>query len=115
MNSLKWVNAEIVKWQELLENFKEQLIRVKGTRNEQTTLNHIEAGELKLQYLQQIKTELEAWEVCKQNYHINKYGGERFTICIWLNTENCSFKSCAKYEDILKVKKALEVKDDIIK
>lgn len=63
MNSLKWINAEIVKWQEILEGFKKQLKEVKGTRNEQVTLNHIEIIELKLKYLQQIKAELEAWNI----------------------------------------------------
>lgn len=119
MNSLEFINAEIIKWQEILESFREQLTRVKGTRNEETTLNHIKANELKLQYLQQIKAELEAWYVCKQNAHINKYENinkkrkeNRFDITIWLNTENCGFKSCASYEDCLKVRKALEVKDE---
>ena len=73
MNSLEWINAEIIKWQEILDNFKKQLIRVKGTRNEQTTLNHIEANKLKLQYLHQIKSELEAWKETKK-YIILKEG-----------------------------------------
>lgn len=73
----------------------------------------------RLTILQQIKSELEAWEVCKKYYHINKYEDinkgrdkKRFDITIWLNTENCDFKSCASYEECLKVKNALEVEDE---
>ena len=62
MKSLEWINAEIIKWQEILNDFKKQLIEVKGTRNEQTTLNHIEFYELKLKYLHKIKSELELKE-----------------------------------------------------
>lgn len=90
MNSLEFINAEIVKWQEILESFKEQLIRVKGTRNEETTLNHIKANELKLQYLQQIKTELEAWEKLDQ---------ENFDLRQTLNTEN---ENCVMLEKRIK-------------
>lgn len=67
-----------------------------------------------LQTLNQIKTELEAWEICKKHSHINNYNSNNkcFDITIWLNTENCDFESCASYDECLKVKKALEVKDD---
>lgn len=72
----------------------------------------------RLNILEQIKIELEAWYICKQHSHINKYEDinknrkKRFDISIWLNTENCGFKSCASYKDCLKVRKALEEKDE---
>lgn len=103
MNSLEWINAEITKWQEILESFKEQLIRVKGTRNEETTLNHIEANELKLKYLQQIKTILEAWEIVKKDF-----------ILTWESPNDASGYYLKYFGDIEyeTIKKALEVEDE---
>ena len=108
MTSLEFIEKEIKQ----LEKRKEQAFK-----NEYYSV-YKECSQ-KITTLQQIKSELEAWEVCKKHYHINKYEDinkgrdkKRFDITIWLNTENCDFKSCASYEDILKVKKALEVSDE---
>lgn len=109
MNSLEWIDAEITKWQEKLDKFKKQLIEIKGTRNEQTTLNCIEAIKLKLQYLQQIKAELEVMGLIKNGWssmsttsngeHIMRF--QNLTLDDWIKLWN-------KLEEIL-LKKALEV------
>lgn len=107
MNSLEWINAEITKWQEILESFKEQLKQVKGTRNEQVTLNHIECYELKLKYLQQIKSELEAWEVCKTDNSI------LYVLQTLAKGESIDWHRLPEEKQI-KLKKALEVNEDAI-
>lgn len=73
MNSLEFIDAEIIMWQERLDKLKKELIRVKGTRNEETILNHIEVNELHLQYLNQIKAELKAWYVMNEEFIIKPY------------------------------------------
>ena len=112
MNSLERVNAEIIKWQEKLDKFKKQLIEIKGTRNEQTTLNCIEAIELKLQYLQQIKSEIEVMKLIIIGWSSMETtsNGEQtmrfqnLTLDDWIKLWN-------KLEKIL-LKKALEVEDE---
>lgn len=120
MNSLEFINQQIeeikkaIKQSKLrIEEFKKYPSLVKGHKERIEELKPI------LKHLEQIKSVLEVWKVCKQNAHINKYedinknrSKQRFDICIWLNTENCNLKGCAKYKDILKVRKALEVKDE---
>lgn len=110
MNSLEWVNAEIIKWQEILNDFKKQLIEVKGLRNEQTTLNHIEFYKLKLKYLHKIKEELEAWEIAKE------HKVDLFHIEVLDTAEEFNYDLVSQYqlteEDFNKLKKALEVEDE---
>lgn len=114
MDSLEWINAEIAKWQEILESFKEQLKQVKGTRNEQVTLNHIECYELKLKYLQQIKNKLEAWKVINEEFIIKPYyqvNGKYPAIMIRHRTEDDEFcRRGVSQEKYNIVEKALEVK-----
>ena len=125
MNSLEWINFEINFCKQKINKLKGEILYQKTMaillpkNNINLTLVNefeISLNEEKIKYLQQIKTELEVWYICKQHAHINKYEDinknrekERFDITIWLNTENCDFESCASYEDCLKVKKALEV------
>jgi hypothetical protein len=112
MNSLEWVNVEITKWQEILKEFEKQLIEVKGTRNEQVTLNHIEFYKLRLNYLHQIKSELEAWEVMKKHLTITLNGGIKEIIVTGIDYEGQK-NSLFIYskEGVPIIEKALEVEE----
>lgn len=103
MTSLEFVEKEI----ENIKEFLSDSVNVIGKNTKDSDF-----WEQRLHHLQQIKAELEAWEICKKHHHINKYDKKRFDITIWLNAENCDFESCASYEECLKVKKALEVKHE---
>jgi hypothetical protein len=113
MTNLEFIEKELKSTERRIQELKKDLSFAITHNREDEFLDldsDIEYYENLLNHLQQIKSELEAWEICKKYHHINKYDGKRFDITIWLNTENCDFKSCASYEECLKVKKALEVK-----
>ena len=110
MTSLEFIEKEIKELEFQINYIKSNMEKYIDFRTEGQL--EVDMKQLKLKYLHQIKSELGAWEICKKHHHINKYDGKRFDITIWLNTENCDFKSCASYEDILKVKKALEAKHE---
>ena len=115
MNSLEFIEKEIEDKKENVKHWEKQLERYP---NDEVFTRGLDRCKEQLQTLQKIKTQLEAWEICKKHHHINKYEDinkgrdkKRFDITIWLNTENCDFKSCASYEECLKVKNALEVEE----
>lgn len=87
MTSLEFIEKEIEHWEKVIKHQP-------SSNNIQKHLND------KLQTLYQIKTELEAWEVCKK--FIVNLGGE-YELCIdnWYNVN--------EYQTL---KKALEVKED---
>lgn len=103
MNNLRWIESEIDRLKFSIERLK--ILNKNGD---------VSIQEKRLTHLNQIKDILESWEICKKYSHINNYNSnnKRFDITIWLNTENCDFKSCATYDECLKVKNALEVKDE---
>lgn len=109
MNSLEWINQEIRKTLQTYKAFKLDY----DLFHRESDKRDYQKAQLKLKYLQQIKSELEAWEICKKHSYINNCDSNSncFTITIWLNTANCDFKSCASFEECLKVKKALEVEE----
>ena len=113
MTSLEFINQNIFECKNHIEHLETQIIEDKKYPSlVKAHKERIEELKPILKQLQQIKSVLEAWEICKKYHHINKYNGKRFDITIWLNTENCGFKSCASYEECLKVKKELEVEDE---
>lgn len=93
MNSLKIINEEIEKLKTILE-LDDVLCELSD--NDHKFYND------KLQTLQQIKNELEAWEVVKENIGMNgNETGYEMNIIFWHDKEKFA-----------KIKKALEVKDD---
>ena len=90
MNSLEFIDKEIEKI--------EQCLMINKTHS---VLNY------KLKYFQQIKSELEAWEVCKKHLILDKTFHQIDFIDIHLHHDT-------KYkEDYIKLKKALEVEENV--
>lgn len=115
MNSLEFIEREIKRLKEILKGIDK---RIQIDQNHPASLAYDIEGkehfEKELAHFEQIKSEVEAWKICKKYSHINNYNSnnKRFDIAIWLNTENCDFKGCASFEECLTVKKALEVQDE---
>lgn len=102
MNSLEFINSEI-KFLEDMINMDLALVE------DEFDLQEISKKQEKLQTLQQIKTELEAWEVVKKD------------IILDTDSYDCDDMSCTfeyakfytdDYEKLDKLYKALEVKDE---
>lgn len=94
MNSLEFINEEIKQLEERKENaFKNEYYSIYKECSQKITA------------LQQIKTELEAWEVVKR--HCDYQDGDRFN-CI---PEGFYIIEPIRDIDFLTVKKALEVKE----
>lgn len=111
MNSLEFIEKEIERYESLISLIETMLKEERPDHEIKFLINDLKKYEEKIKHFQHLKTILEVWYICKQHAHINKYDKKRFDITIWLNTENCGFESCASYEDCLKVKQTLEVKD----
>ena len=118
MNSLEYIDREIMFTQKEENIVKTQIESTPNDRELQIQKDvltiKLKVIKERLSYLQQIKSELEVWYICKKHSYINNYdsNNKRFDITIWLNTKNCGFGSCASFEECLKVKKALEVEEN---
>lgn len=118
MENIKFIEEHIEKCKKLINQFQNipNELKDKYSSEEiskaQSSMQETIIKQLK--QFEEIKYILEVWEICKKNSHINNYdsNNKRFDITIWLNTENCDFKSCASFEECLKVKKALEVEEN---
>lgn len=113
MNKINWINEEIEYCRCKINKAKQEKLyqktlavlnpKSKNIDSETLTDFHILLNEKKIQTLQQIKTELEAWEIVKQNFVLQ-----------WEDKDNSSgyyFKYFGDKEyEILK--KALGVKDE---
>lgn len=107
MNSLEFINQEI---EDAKHEIKMNEIRIENMYNKTFYEERTEVLNNKLQTLQQIKTELEAWEVVKHLIYKRKMGEERFIQVMGgvYNEGQCWTSGINPYEII---KKALEVKE----
>ena len=106
MNRLEFINQEI---EEAKHEIKMNEIRIENMYNKTFYEERAEVLNNKLQTLQQIKTELEAWEIVKKN------------ICFDTDSYDCDDRSCtfeyAQFHtdnegELNILHKALEVKED---
>ena len=114
MNSLKFVEEEIEQNKRLFERYTNHLLAFPSSIIE----NRREQIREELTYLQQIKTELKAWEICKNKLNLKVQTEEAVTevFCMkgyWLLVEQYPYTQTTilEQEEYEILKKALEVKE----
>ena len=108
MNSLEFINKLIEDYKDSKERFLDNLKRYP---NEEVFTKCVKSCEQRLQTLQQIKTELEAWEVVKRKGFIFTKEEKNQLIGNTWNIYRLSSRELNNKEYEI-IKKALEVKDE---
>ena len=106
--TIKFIDKLIKEYKESKNNFTRYS---KTYPNDEVFSNCVKKREQQIQTLEQIKYELEAWEIVKHNIYKRKMGEERYIQVMGgaYNEGDCWTSGINPYETI---KKALEVKDE---